>query len=105
MPVMDVIEYVPTRDRYAYTFGGAAPVMRVTPGAVLRLWSDDAFGGALRTVDDLSSAKVDLRCVNPQTGPFHVEGPSPATPSPCTWSPSRPLATGVCRPPSRSSGG
>ncbi|MEO3937624.1 acetamidase/formamidase family protein [Dermatophilaceae bacterium Soc4.6] len=74
---MDVIEYVPTRDRYAYTFGGAAPVMRVTPGAVLRLWSDDAFGGALRTVDDLSSAKVDLRCVNPQTGPFHVEGAEP----------------------------
>ncbi len=74
---MDVIEYVPTRDQYAYTFGGAAPVMRVTPGAVLRLWSDDAFGGTLRTVDDLSSAKVDLRYVNPQTGPFYVEGAEP----------------------------
>jgi acetamidase/formamidase len=74
---MDVIEYVPTRDQYAYTFGGALPVMRVTPGAVLRLWSDDAFGGALRTVDDLSSAKVDLRFVNPQTGPFYVEGAEP----------------------------
>ncbi len=75
--MVDVIEYVPTRDQYAYTFGGAAPVMRVTPGTVLRLWSDDAFGGALRTVDDLSSAKVDLRFVNPQTGPFYVEGAEP----------------------------
>lgn len=74
---MDVIEYVPTRAQYTYTFGGAAPVMRVAPGAVLRLWSDDAFGGALRSVDDLSSAKVDLRFVNPQTGPFYVEGASP----------------------------
>jgi acetamidase/formamidase len=74
---MDVIEYVPSRDQYAYTFGGVAPAMRVTPGAVLRLWSDDAFGGALRSVDDLSSAKVDLRFVNPQTGPFHVEGAQP----------------------------
>ena len=74
---MDVIEYAPTRDQYTYTFGGAAPVMRVKPGAVLRLWSDDAFGGALRTVDDLSSAKVDLRFVNPQTGPFYVEGAEP----------------------------
>ena len=74
---MDVIEYVPTRDDYAYTFGGAAPVMRVQPGAVLRLWSDDAFGGMLRSVDDLSSAKVDLRFVNPQTGPFYVEGAEP----------------------------
>jgi len=74
---MDVIEYTPTREQYVYTFGGAAPVMRVKPGAVLRLWSDDAFGGALRTVDDLSSAKVDLRFVNPQTGPFDVEGAEP----------------------------
>jgi acetamidase/formamidase len=74
---MDVIEYAPTRQEYAYTFGGAPPVMRVRPGAALRLWSDDAFGGALRSVDDLSSAKVDLRFVNPQTGPFYVEGAEP----------------------------
>ncbi|MBA2558847.1 MAG: acetamidase/formamidase family protein, partial [Propionibacteriales bacterium] len=74
---MDVIEYTPTREQYTYTFGGASPVMRVTPGAVLRLWSDDAFGGALRSVDDLSSAKVDLRFVNPQTGPFYVVGAEP----------------------------
>ena len=74
---MDVIEFTPTREQYAYTFGGVAPVMRVKPGAVLRLWSDDAFCGALRSVDDLSSAKVDLRFVNPQTGPFYVEGAEP----------------------------
>ena len=74
---MDVIEYTPTREQYAYTFGGAAPVMRIKPGTALRLWSDDAFGGALRSVDDLSSAKVDLRFVNPQTGPFYVEGAEP----------------------------
>ncbi len=74
---MDVIEYVPSREQYTYTFGGAAPVMRVAPGAVLRVWSDDAFGGALRSVDDLSSAKVDLNLVNPQSGPFYVEGAEP----------------------------
>jgi acetamidase/formamidase len=74
---MDVIEYTPTRDQYAYTFGGVAPAMRVAPGTALRLWSDDAFGGVLRSVDDLSSAKVDLRFVNPQTGPFYVEGAEP----------------------------
>src|ERR671910_227883 len=74
---MDVTEYTPTREEYVYTFGGAAPAMRVKPGAALRLWSDDAYGGALRSVDDLSSAKVDLRFVNPQTGPFYVEGAEP----------------------------
>src|SRR4051795_1144928 len=74
---MDVIDYTPTRDQYAYTFGGVAPAMPVVPGTALRLWSDDAFGGVLRSVDDLSSAKVDLRFVNPQTGPFWVEGAEP----------------------------
>ena len=74
---MDVIEYTPTRDQYAYTFGGAAAVMRVRPGTALRLWSEDAFNGVLQSVDDLSSAKVDLRFVNPQTGPFYVEGAEP----------------------------
>lgn len=74
---MDLREYLPTRDQYVYTFGGAAPALRVKPGEALRLWSDDAFGGALQSVEDLSAAKVDLRFVNPQTGPFYVEGAQP----------------------------
>ncbi len=74
---MDLREYTPTREQYAYTFGGAPPAFRVRPGQALRLWSDDAFGGALRSVDDVSAEKVDLRFVNPQTGPFHVEGAEP----------------------------
>src|SRR3954470_8523743 len=74
---MDVIEYTPTRDQFVYTFGGAAPAMRIEPGTALRLWSEDAFNGVLRSVDDLSSEKVDLHHVNPQTGPFYVEGAEP----------------------------
>ena len=74
---MDVIEYTPTRDEYAYTFGGVRAARRVRPGTALRLWSEDAFNGVLRSVDDLSSDKVDLRFVNPQTGPFYVEGAEP----------------------------
>jgi acetamidase/formamidase len=51
--------------------------MRVRPGTALRLWSDDAFSGALRAATDLSAEKVDLNAVNPQTGPFFVEGAEP----------------------------
>lgn len=47
------------------------------PGSVLKLWSEDAFNHALRSVDDISSEKVDLRFVNPQTGPFYVEDAEP----------------------------
>ena len=74
---MDVVEVVPSFEQYAFTFGGVAPLRKVTPGTALRLWSDDAFSGALRSATDLSSEKVDLRYVNPQTGPFHVEGADP----------------------------
>src|ERR671926_343468 len=74
---MDVVEVTPSFEQYAFTFGGVAPVMRVAPGTALRLWSDDAFCGALRSATDLSSDKVDLRYVNPQTGPFYVEGAEP----------------------------
>ncbi len=74
---MDVVEVVPSFEEYAFTFGGVAPLRRVAPGTALRLWSDDAFCGALRSVTDLSAEKVDLRFVNPQTGPFYVEGAEP----------------------------
>jgi acetamidase/formamidase len=74
---MDVVEFVPTPQDYAFTFGGAAPVRRIRPGTVLKLWSQDAFNGALRSVDDKSAEKVDLRFINPQTGPFYVEGAEP----------------------------
>jgi len=74
---MDIVEFTPSFEQYAYTFGGVEPVMRVKPGSVLRLWSEDAFNHALKSVHDLASEKVDLRYVNPQTGPFYVEGAEP----------------------------
>ena len=74
---LDLIDFTPTSDQLAYTFGGVAPIRRIAPGSVLRLWSEDAFGGVLRNVTDLSSEKIDLRFVNPQTGPFYVDGAEP----------------------------
>lgn len=74
---MDFIEYKPKPDQYAYTFGGVGPVMSIKPGTALRLWSDDAFGGKLTSIDQVSSAVVDLSAVNPQTGPFYIEGAEP----------------------------
>jgi acetamidase/formamidase len=74
---MDVVEVRPAREQYAYTFGGVAPLRTVKPGTALRIWTEDAFNGVLRSVDDLSAEKVDLRFVNPQTGPFYVEGAEP----------------------------
>jgi acetamidase/formamidase len=74
---MDVITYRPDPSQFAWTFGGAAPVMQVKPGTVLELFTEDAFGGKVRGPDDLISRVIEFPFVNPQTGPFSVEGAEP----------------------------
>jgi acetamidase/formamidase len=74
---MEVLEFRPEREQYAFTFGGVAPVRKVTPGTVLRLWTEDAFCGMLRSTADMPSAKLTMPFVNPQTGPFYVDGAEP----------------------------
>jgi len=74
---VDVVEFRPEPEQYAWTFGGAAPVREVEPGTVMRLWCDDAFGGKIRTVSDVASGALDPRFLNPQTGPFSVRGAEP----------------------------
>ncbi len=74
---MDVLEFRPQPHEYAWTFGGVPPVRRVTPGTILKLWSEDAFGGRLQSPADRPSAVLNMAEVNPQTGPFYVEGAEP----------------------------
>jgi acetamidase/formamidase len=73
----DVLRYRPATGEYAWTFGGVAPVARIAPGTILELFTEDCFAGRVRGVDDLVSAVVEFPFVNPQTGPFHVEGAEP----------------------------
>jgi acetamidase/formamidase len=61
----------------AYTFGGAAPVVSVRPGTVVSTWTLDCFAGRVRSTSDLVSQVCDPRFLNPQTGPFYVEGAEP----------------------------
>jgi acetamidase/formamidase len=74
---VDVVEFRPAPDQFAWTFGGVAPTHRVKPGTVLKLWTEDAFSGRLQRVTDLPSQVLDMTEVNPQTGPFYVEGAEP----------------------------
>jgi acetamidase/formamidase len=74
---MEVVEFRPDREQYAFTFGGVAPVRKVQPGTLLRLWTDDAFCGSIRSTTDMPSTALTMPFVNPQTGPFYVEGAEP----------------------------
>jgi acetamidase/formamidase len=69
--------YRPAAGEYAWTFGGVAPVARVAPGTVLELFTEDCFAGRVRGIGDLVSEVVEFPFVNPQTGPFYVEGAEP----------------------------
>lgn len=67
----------PEPGEYAWTFGGAPPVARITPGTVLDLYTEDCFAGRVRSEEDLVSEVCEFPFLNPQTGPFHVEGAEP----------------------------
>jgi acetamidase/formamidase len=77
MGAMDHVTFVPTPDQFAFTFGGAAPVLRVKPKTVLTLWTEDAYGGRITSRDSRASEVLNTPDLNPQTGPFWVEGAEP----------------------------
>jgi acetamidase/formamidase len=68
------IDEVQPASALLYTFGGAEPVASVVPGTVVTTRTRDAFAGALSSPGQLPSQVVDSRYLNPQTGPFFVEG-------------------------------
>ncbi|MEU6591646.1 acetamidase/formamidase family protein [Streptomyces sp. NPDC046881] len=67
----------PEPEQYAWTFGGAAPLARIAPGTVLDLYTEDCFAGRVRSEKDLVSEVCEFPYLNPQTGPFHIEGAEP----------------------------
>jgi acetamidase/formamidase len=74
---MNVLNFTPTPEQYAWTFGGAAPLARVASGDVLELYTEDCFAGQVRSEKDLVTEVCEFPFLNPQTGPFHIEGAEP----------------------------
>jgi amidase len=74
---LNVVTYQPTEQDYAWSFGGAPPVLRVKPGTVLEVYTEDCFAGRVRGVDDLPSVVCEFPYLNPVSGPFYVEGAAP----------------------------
>jgi acetamidase/formamidase len=74
---LHALTYRPDPSEFAWTFGGDRAVRKVKPGTILELWTEDAFGGKVRRPDDLVTKVIEFPFVNPQTGPFEVEGAQP----------------------------
>ncbi len=62
---------------YRYVYPYAEPVLRIRPGDIVVAETEDAFGGVIKTVNDLPSQKLNMPYVNPQCGPVAVEGAEP----------------------------
>jgi acetamidase/formamidase len=73
---LEVITYRPEPGEYAWTFGGAAPVRTIKAPAVLELYTEDCFAGRVHSEEDLVS-RLNITGLNPQTGPFYIEGAEP----------------------------
>jgi len=75
---LEVVPLHPTPAQLRYTFGGGGePLLRVRPGTVVELTTEDCFGGKVRTAADLPSRVCEFPYLNPVTGPVHVEGAEP----------------------------
>jgi acetamidase/formamidase len=77
MADLSVISFRPEPSDYAWTFGGVEPVMKVRSGDVLELWTDDCFCGRITGQDTVPSREIVFPFLNPQTGPFFVDGAEP----------------------------
>ena len=60
-----------------YTFGGVDARASLAPGTIVDTSSLDCFAGKIRSEHDHASEVCDPRYLNPQTGPFYVEGAMP----------------------------
>ena len=77
MSDLQVVNFRPEPSQFAWTFGGVPPVARIRPPAVLEVFTEDAFAGRVRSENDLVSQVCEFPFVNPQTGPFYIEGAEP----------------------------
>ena len=74
MSDLQVISFRPDRDQYAWTFGGAAPVMRIRTPAVLEVYTEDCFAGRVRSEQDLVSAGLRVPLPEPADRAFLHRG-------------------------------
>jgi hypothetical protein len=55
MSDLEVVSFRLEPGQYAWTFGGAAPVRRIRTPAALEVFTEDCFGGRVRSEQDLVS--------------------------------------------------
>jgi acetamidase/formamidase len=74
---LNVVSLQPKKDQFSFFFGKSEPMLRVKPGTVVQMYTEDCFGGAVTGADTLPSKVCVFPFLNPVTGPIYVEGAQP----------------------------
>ncbi len=64
----------PDPEQYSYVFGGVEPRLRIAPGDIVEVSTEDCFGGRVTSPADLPSQVVPFSELNPVSGPIEVAG-------------------------------
>jgi amidase len=71
------VEYDPGDTVYFTYCHAHPPALRINPKDTVRTSTRDASNDVFSPTDETVMAKLDLSAVNPQTGPFYIEGAEP----------------------------
>jgi amidase len=67
----------PSASEFSFSYRDGEPAIRIKPGQVLEVFTEDAFSGKLTSVDGKPREVAPFPRVNPLTGPIGVEGALP----------------------------
>ena len=77
MSNLNIVSLKPKKDEFSFFFGKSEPLLRVTPGTVIEMYTEDCFGGAVTGQETLPSQVCIFPFLNPVSGPIYVEGAMP----------------------------
>lgn len=74
MSALNLVSLKLKKDEYSFFFGKSEPRLRVKPGTIIELYTEDCFGGAVTGPETLPSQVCVFPFLNPVTGPIYIEG-------------------------------
>lgn len=77
MSNLNIVSLKPKKDEFSFFFGKSEPLLRVTPGTIIEMYTEDCFGGAVTGQETLPSQVCIFPFLNPVSGPIYVEGAMP----------------------------
>jgi acetamidase/formamidase len=70
----DIISLKPTKEQFSFFFGKSEPLLKVKPGTIIQLYTEDCFGGVVTSAQTLPSKVCVFPYLNPVSGPIFIEG-------------------------------